>query len=102
MSAQPVDVLAVRLPSAKQMLVRSQSGHRIILEAAQAGRAVDRPRFVSEVRGFATARGTLLAWQAIAPTHEAGIYTLTERGRELLALLDARRTAALARCGGAP
>jgi hypothetical protein len=91
-----VDVLAVMQPSIKQMVVRSQCGHHTLLRCASEGRAPERPRFVSEARGFATARGTLLSWGAIERNGEG--WTLTERGTELLAALNQR--AALARVQG--
>lgn len=87
MSAGAVDVLAVRLPSVPQMLVRMQQGHRTMLTAIRDGRRIE-VRTDGEARGFRTVAATLSGWGCV----RNGV--LTDRGN---ALLDAALAAQEAR-----
>jgi hypothetical protein len=83
-------VSAKKLPSVPQMLVRAHTGHFKLLRAAKERRRIPRPVFVGEARGYATARGTLLHWEAVRATDEPGVFELTDRGVALLDALDAK------------
>lgn len=80
----------MKLPSLPQMVNRSASGHRRVLAAIANGDPIgtvhDSP---GALRGLRICLQTLYRWQCIDGE------TLTERGRELLAALDARAAAAV-------
>ena len=76
-----------KLPSIAQMRCRSESGHLKILRAKAAGtQYVNATTSLSELRGFRTARLTLIRWGCL--TTEDG-EEITDRGRALLAALAA-------------
>lgn len=78
-------VLAHKLPSVAQMKARSEDGHRHILAAVAAGRPYVTPAHtIGQVRGYSTARRTLLRWGCLEWSAEAGD-RITDRGRALLA-----------------
>ena len=78
-------VTTERLPSIKQMAQRCLPFHRRILVALVEGVKVDSPQWqAGDYRGLRTAIGTLSKWRCVAEGR------ITERGRELLALLSAR------------
>lgn len=92
----------MKLPTIPQMLCRAEAAHGTILAALRDGRPYVTPASrIGEIRGFQTARGTLVRWGCLdvirvekpgeAPTYT---HTLTERGTALLAALEARRIAA--------
>lgn len=79
-----------RLPTMGQMVNRSNDGHRKALRCIAEGRSLLGPAEpTSSLRGMRTILGTLYRWDCVADDK------LTERGRDLLALLEAKwKTAA--------
>ena len=84
-----------RRPSIAQMRCRSETGHRIVLEAIRDGRPYVTPATrLGEIRGLRTARSTLIGWGCLdvirgedAEGRTTYSHQLTERGAELLAVL---------------
>lgn len=84
-----------RRPSVAQMRCRSETGHRVVLEAICAGRPYVTPATrLGEIRGLRTARGTLIRWGCLdvirgesADGRTTYADKITERGEELLAVL---------------
>ncbi|HET6916264.1 MAG TPA: hypothetical protein VFH56_09275 [Acidimicrobiales bacterium] len=75
-----------KLPSIKQMANRANSGHYAALLATRdKRRAVGPNAYMSEIRGMMTCLSTLRAWGCIDGDE------LTDRGRELLRVLDETR-----------
>lgn len=90
-------------PTVPQMLARSTDGHRTALERVGDGRPLARVgATIGEVRGLRTILATLYRWvvaSADKPKVGAGGSTtfplvLTDRGRELLDALNARKAKA--------
>jgi hypothetical protein len=87
-------------PTIKQMLNRSYSGHRILLEKISADQELDSPsRTESSLRGLRTCADTLENWGCLRTepyTPEGGSaipayrFVITERGRELLSAVHDR------------
>ena len=78
-----------RLPSVAQMATRSQSIHRNILNAIADGqieRVTAWLKTPGDIRGYSRARGTLRRWACLSNADGS----LTERGRQLRDVLNAR------------